>query len=418
MHGRHRDLGRLGQQERRGRGRREDDPAVAARQRTRADPDDLASGGQLVEQRRRVAGHAARQDQGLQSGGGNRCARQLIDHVIDGLDPRCSGSAAGLSRGRVHVLPRGQEGGVSAWRRRLDFLAQLRQASAAQHAQYARLAPLGADGRLEVTLGEHPFGRQPVQDPSDDRDAQPVALREGTRAERAVRPGIAEHQIAQRVGHRLGKCLRHTRRQCDAESVAQAPRVLNRTPPLGGGDPELQNAALRDERGEPGGRLCRVRRSLRHFGRGQRAKRAQHVGDGFRVPACPAGREPLELALYLLDDKRVEQLAQLGLAEQLGEQGRVECQGLSAPLGQRRVALVHERADVSEQQRPAERRCRWRLDLHQPYPASRYVAHQCRQARHIEDVLQALPNGLEDDRERSVLASHRQQLRRALALLP
>ena len=136
------------------------------------------------------------------------------------------------------------------------------------------------------------------------------------------------------------------------------------------------------------------------------------------VPAGAARRQPLQLPLGLLDHHRVEQLAQLGLAEQLGEQRRVQRERLGAPLGQRRVALVHERADVAEQQRPAERRRGRRLDLDEPDPARRDVAHQRDQAGHVEHVLQALPHRLQHDRERAVLAGHRQQLRGPLALLP
>ena len=134
------------------------------------------------------------------------------------------------------------------------------------------------------------------------------------------------------------------------------------------GDAHLDHPALPGQAGQPGRRGRRVGRALGHLGGGQRPQAAQQVGHGLLVPAGPARRQPLQFALGLLDDQRVEQLAHVGLAEQVGQQRRVQRQRLGAPLGQRRVALVHERADVAEQQRPAERR---RRRASRPRPAGR-----------------------------------------------
>ena len=114
----------------------------------------------------------------------------------------------------------------------------------------------------------------------------------------------------------------------------------------------------------------------------------------------------------------VDQLAQLGLAEQLGEQRRVDGQRGRASFGQRRVALVQEGGDVAEQQRPGVGAGLRRLDLDDADLARGEPAHQGDQARHVEDVLQALAHRLEHDRERGVAAGHREQLGRALPLLP
>ena len=61
-----------------------------------------------------------------------------------------------------------------------------------------------------------------------------------------------------------------------------------------------------------------------------------------------------QLLLHLLERRRVDQLAQLLLAEQLPQQVAVERQRLRAPLGGRRVVLVHVRGDVVEEQDEAE----------------------------------------------------------------
>ena len=71
--------------------------------------------------------------------------------------------------------------------------------------------------------------------------------------------------------------------------------------------------------------------------------------------ASRARGEPLQLALEHGEHVGVEQLPQLGPAEELGEQALVEAERGGAPLGDGGVAFVHERGDVAEQQRPRER---------------------------------------------------------------
>ena len=66
--------------------------------------------------------------------------------------------------------------------------------------------------------------------------------------------------------------------------------------------------------------------------------------------------EPLQLDLQVGQGRRVQQLAQLLLAEQLAQAFAVERQGLRTALGQRGVAFVHVLGDVVEQQRSGERR--------------------------------------------------------------
>ena len=70
---------RLGEQQVRDVRRREGQPPVDARQRPAAGPGDLAGGGQLVEQRRGVAGQAGGQDQRLERARRQRGPGQLLD---------------------------------------------------------------------------------------------------------------------------------------------------------------------------------------------------------------------------------------------------------------------------------------------------------------------------------------------------
>jgi len=117
----------------------------------------------------------------------------------------------------------------------------------------------------------------------------------------------------------------------------------------------------------------------------------------------------------------IEQVAQaesVAAPEQLGEQRRVQREGGGAALGQRGVALVDELRDVAEGEGPCERRRDGGLDVDHGHLARADPAHEVGEARHVEDVLDALAHGFEDDRERGVLARDLEQLRGALALLP
>ena len=154
------------------------------------------------------------------------------------------------------------------------------------------------------------------------------------------------------------------------------------------------------------------------LGVGERAQQPQQVGDAFGVLDPAVLGEPLELALQLGQHVGVEQLAQLRLAQQLRQQPRVQRQRGGPALGERRVALVEELRDIAEQQRAGERGRLRGGDLDQPHPAGLDVAHQLGEARHVEDVLEALADRLQDDREGAELAGHLEQLGGALALLP
>ena len=70
-----------------------------------------------------------------------------------------------------------------------------------------------------------------------------------------------------------------------------------------------------------------------------------------------------QIRLDLLQRARVDEVAELLLAEQLPEQVAVERQRLRAPLGRRRVVLVHVRRDVVEEQRGRIGRGRRGLDV-------------------------------------------------------
>ncbi len=233
-----------------------------------------------------------------------------------------------------------------------------------------------------------------------------------------MRAGIPGDEVADRFLHRLQEVRVHAVGNTNAERVTHPRDVLDGCPSFLAADPHRDDASLSSKRLDVRRGVVRVGAAGGDLFGGQRTEQPQKVGDVFGVVGLALVDEPLQLGLGALDDVEIEQLAQLGVAEKLGQQGGVQRQRLRPPLGQRRVALVHERRDVAEQQRSGERRRLRRLDLHHPDLARRDVAHQLGQAGQVVHVLQALAHRLQQYRERPVLRGHVEQLRRALPLLP
>ncbi len=294
-------------------------------------------------------------------------------------------------------------------------MPQRGQGTAAQPAQHGRVAPLLPDaGRVELALHDPADRGQPLQRALGDRHAQAEPGRRGGRGERAVRTGVPREEVAQWVLDRPGERLRDTDRQCRAERVAQPARVLDGRPVVGARDPYLDRPAGPGQLPRP----LRVRTPRDQLRVGQRAEQPEHVGDALDVLDPAVLGEPLKLALQLGQHLRVEQFAQLRLAQQLRQQPRVQRQRGGTPLGQRGVALVQELGDVPEEQGAGERGRLRGGHLDQAHLAGLDVAHQLDQPGDVEDVLEALADRLQDDRERPELARHLEQLRRPLALLP
>ena len=150
----------------------------------------------------------------------------------------------------------------------------------------------------------------------------------------------------------------------------------------------------------------------------QRPEQPQQVGDRLGVAGAAVGREPLELGLDLGEHLRVEELAQLGATEQLGEQALVQGQRGGPALGDRGVALVDELGDVAEEQAAGVGARRLGGDVDDGDLATLDAGQQRDQRGQVVDVLEALADRLEDDREGRVLGGDLEQLGAALALLP
>ena len=140
----------------------------------------------------------------------------------------------------------------------------------------------------------------------------------------------------------------------------------------------------------------------------------QRVG---RVRTRPL-RAPLEVGLDGVERARVDQVAQLLLPEQLAQQLPVQRQRRGPPLGVGLVGLVHVRRDVVEEQRARERRRGRRLHLDDAQLARVQLAQEVVQPGHVEHVAEALPVGLQHDRELAVALGDLEQRLRLQPLLP
>ena len=233
-----------------------------------------------------------------------------------------------------------------------------------------------------------------------------------------MRPGPARHETVQRPFHRSQERGRHAHRHCHSQRVAVAAGVLDRDPALLAGDADDHRAPRPLQRREPlaGGR--RFHDPRRRILRGQVAQPAQQVVQSVHGSRGSLGRQRLQSQLQVGQRGRVDQVAQLLLAEQLAQQVAVQGQRAGPPLRQGRVALVHVGGQVVEEQRAGERRGRDRLHFPDLDLTSRHSPEHLAQRRQVEEVGQAFAIGLDDDRERAVPAGHGQQAGRTLPLLP
>jgi hypothetical protein len=205
----------------------------------------------------------------------------------------------------------------------------------------------------------------------------------------------------------------------DPDRVAIPRHVLDGDPSLLARDPRPDGAAGRGQVLQPRhGRCQPAFGPCRHLGRRQIAQAAQEVVDAIERGRVPVVGEMLQVELELDQRLRVEQLAQLLLAEQLPQEAAVERQRAGPPLGDRRVALVHVRGDVVEHQARRERRRLHGLDAVDGDLSPPDAGQDVAQGRQVEDVGQALAVRLDEDRERAVPRRDRQQIGRPLALLP
>ena len=339
-------------------GQIERDAAVAIAERLDAAPDHLAGGGERVEIGRRVAVDRAptgSRSRGSTPGSGAPCRFSIT-----------SSSASSPVAAPDEPLPRRHQPRQHRRLDRLDLLAQLARASAggssaAPPDRTTRVrrrpagTPLRAAARSAASVVEQRLGR---------RAAQRVARGELGGGERAVRARVAPREI------------RAPRRATGSSSDSGRPAAAARRARRGSVPRTRPGRTVRGVPADARRRRCAPDRA--------RARRARPTARRTRLPGGDlvgrqvaetqqqivhaVGRsravalvELLQLALDVGERVRVEQLAQLGLAEQLPQLRLIDRQRLRAPFRQRRVAVVDVVGDVAEEQRRGERRRRGRV---------------------------------------------------------
>ena len=231
------------------------------------------------------------------------------------------------------------------------------------------------------------------------------AVGDGVGRERPVGAGVAAHEAVQRTWHGLDEHVGQPGRRHGAGRVAVAARVLGGDQALLPGDAHADGTARADE----------LRRRLRvDLLRRQVAEPPQQVGQCLGAVAVRPADRLDDLCLGL----RVEQVADLLLAQQLPQHAAVERQRLGATLARGRVGLVHVLRDVVEEERRGERRAVRRLHLDQPDLAALQRAQQLDEARHVEHVLQHLAVRLEHHGEGAEALGRGEQGLRLEPLLP
>ena len=316
----------------------------------------------------------------------------------------------------VDPLPGGQEARQLPRLGGLDLLAQDGQRGAAQAAQHLGVTPLALGAAGAQLAADQVAGALELAQRRGGVD--PVARAHVGGGERAVGGGVAAQQPAQRVGHVLQERRRQPARGRGAQRVAVQARVGGVDPALLAVDAHPGGAALAAQVGEHRRGIQPLEHARGHLVQRQVADAAQHVEQAVAVGGARRLRQALQVGLDALQRARVDQIAQLLLAQQLAQQVAVQRQRRRAALGVGRVALVHVGGDVVEQQRGGERRRGRGLDLHQRDLAAVQPGEQLHQPGHVEHVAQALAIGLQDDRELAVLLGHLQQRLGLQPLLP
>ena len=267
------------------------------------DPDELARGAELVELLGAVVGHPPGQHLPFPERHRKREPLQRDERLTQ-------------RRAAIDAVPAREEAAQRGLLHGLDLAPQGRERGPAQPPKDVRIAPLSlAAARAQLAPHELLLALEPPK-LLLDLDAEPGRHLRGGERPAAACP--TRDEGAQRVGHRLEEHGGQARRRHDAERVAVAARILGGGEPLLPGDPDANGAPFRlEDRGV----------GLVELASAQVASQAQQV-----IQPLGILRERAQRRLDLGERGRVDQLAQLLLAEQLPQKVPVERQRLSAPL--------------------------------------------------------------------------------------
>ncbi len=110
-------------------------------------------------------------------------------------------------------------------------------------------------------------------------------------------------------------------------------------------------------------------------------------------------RQALRGLFHFRDHGRVEQFAQVSLAQQFPQLVLVHGESLSPAFCQRRVAVIHKVGHIAEEQRRSKWRRLARLHYVHTNLALLNSPQGFQQRGHVENIAQAFPIGLEQQRE-------------------
>jgi hypothetical protein len=222
----------------------------------------------------------------------------------------------------VDAVPARREARERALVDRLDLMAQGGQRGAPQPAQHLGVAPLALRA-AGTQLAAHKLAGA-LQPRQHGREVEPVAVAQHAALERAVGARPAAHEPLHRVGHVVEEGGRKPARRDRAERVAIQAGVLARDPALLAGDAQRDRAALGAEPLQPGDHVGARHGAQPQLVERQVADAPEHVVQRVRRVRARALGDPLQVRLDGLQRARVDQVAQLLLAEQLAQQVAVE----------------------------------------------------------------------------------------------
>ena len=308
-----------------------------------------------------------------------------------------------------------EDGGLD----RLHLVTKPRQRAPPQRPQHLRVAPLAAvTAGTELALDDASALGKPSQGAEHDARAEPEArARLSLAVNGRMRPRVAPHEFR----HRRPPPARAAPRAGPSAAACRVRRDSGRHPPRRWPAPRPRHVpAGPAARSISAGSAAReaVYRARPQLVRHQVAEPQQQIVDGVRRSGVKALLAAAAARRGGIERLGVQQLAQLALANQFAQLRLVHGQCLRAALGQRCVAVVEVVGDVAEQERRGKRRRRAHVHRRHSHRTAAHFRQQIHERRHVEDVAQALAIGLEDDRERSEASGDRQQVGRALALLP
>ena len=291
-------------------------PAGVPPQRARADPHELATRAQLVHPGRRIGADAAGQHVALPHLGGQRESLERDEDLTQAVDARAGGRVA------VDALPAGQEAGERALVGGLDLLAQDGERGAPQAPEHLGVAPL-AFAAPGAELATHKLaGALELAQHRAHVDA--VAGVQLTAGERPVGGGVAPRDPAERVGNVLEEGGWETPGRDDSEAIAIEPGVGGGDEALLAADPHPHRAALADELLEHRVGLEAIENPGLRLSQGEVTERAEDVVERVARGRASVVGEALQVGLDLVERRRVDEVAQLLLPEQLAQQVTVE----------------------------------------------------------------------------------------------